>query len=93
MCTGMALLALAGVASLIQHFGPDGTRSAASMAGVVAGTVACAAIWWIRCPGCRRSVGFWSFKHPLGQFGPADLPSVRQCPYCSFPRTSKSGKS
>lgn len=87
LVVGGLLFAVTGLAAAAFHLGPDQTRSSARTAQAVAGLLAFAAIWWIRCPACRRSVGFWSFKQAVGKFGPTDLPSVSRCPYCSFPQS------
>jgi hypothetical protein len=87
LAVGALLFAVTGVAAAVFHLGPDQTRSSAGTAQAVAGLLAFAAVWWIRCPACRRSVGFWSFKHAMGKFGPADLPSLSRCPYCAFPQS------
>jgi protein-S-isoprenylcysteine O-methyltransferase Ste14 len=83
MAAGVVLFAVAVIAAAVFHLGPDQTRSPSRTIEAVAGLLACAAVWWIRCPACRRSVGFWSFKQVVGKFSPADLLSVAQCPYCS----------
>jgi hypothetical protein len=89
LAVGALLFAVTGVAAAVFHLGPDQTRSSAGTAQAVAGLLAFAAIWSIRCPACRRSVGFWSFKGAVGRLGPSDLPSVKRCPYCSFPHSGE----
>ena len=93
LAVGALLFAVTGLAAALYHLGPDQTRSSSGTARAVAGLLACAAVWWIRCPACRRSVGFWSFKQAAGKFGPSDLPSVSRCPYCSFPQPGGPRKS
>ena len=83
MAAGVVLFGVAVIAAAVFHLGPDQARSPSRTIEAVAGLLACASVWWIRCPACRRSVGFWSFKQVVGKFGPADLPLVPQCPYCS----------
>lgn len=89
LVVGALLFAATALAAAVFHLGPDQTRSSAGTAQAVAGLLTFAAIWWIRCPACRRSVGFWSFKHAAGKFGPTDLPAVARCPYCSFPQSGE----
>jgi hypothetical protein len=89
LAVGALLFVVIALAAAVYHLGPDQTRSSSRTAEAVAGLLACAAVWWIRCPACRRSVGFWSFKQAVGKFGPTDLPSVSRCPYCSFPQSGE----
>ena len=93
MAVGVLLFTIALVAAAIFHLGPEQARSPARVVEAVAGLLACAAVWRIRCPACRRSVGLWSFKHPVRQIGPGDTPAVRQCPYCAFPRSGDPSQS
>ncbi|MBK9517385.1 MAG: signal peptidase II [Anaeromyxobacter sp.] len=76
------LFAATAVAVLLDWLAPRDVALTASLVSAIVGTLSCVAFWSIRCPSCRRSVGFWTFKQPLRTSGPEALASLRSCPYC-----------
>lgn len=79
------LFGVAAVAVLLDRLGPRDVALTAGVVSAIVGTLSCVAFWSIRCPSCRRSVGFWTFKQPLRTAGPEALASLRSCPYCRHP--------
>jgi predicted lysophospholipase L1 biosynthesis ABC-type transport system permease subunit len=78
------LLLVAGVAALVQRFGPAESRFVASASGTVAFIVALALYLSIRCPACKRSLGYWSLSKPVGSVDFASPATVGTCPMCGY---------
>ena len=78
----MLLLVVCAIAAAVQFLGPGESRLFARDVCMVVGLLALVLIWSVRCPSCRRSIGFSSFKTQSPVGWQQALSAVEECPYC-----------
>lgn len=75
-------LAFGGVATAIDLLGPPAVSVPASLAVIALGSMALLFLVQIRCPACRRSLGWWALRtQRIGRWQDG-LASVERCPRC-----------
>ncbi len=84
---GWIALLISGAAAVVQFLGPDETTGYAYWVVIVSGSVGVAAEWSIRCPKCRRSVGWWAYSTGTAANARDMLENAPACPRCGFAPT------
>ncbi len=80
----LGTLAWGAVAGAVQFFGPRELAVPASGAVLALGTIGLVLLVRIRCPRCRKSLGFWAMRtQSFGKWQDA-LHTTEACPSCGY---------
>jgi len=80
----MAALVLAGIGAVVSFAGPRQARLGADLVLFCSGFMSMGFVRSVRCPKCRKSLGWWAFRHSRLDRWREDLESLTSCPLCGF---------
>ena len=84
VAVGIWTLVVGGFAVGIELLGPPEFRTAASVLVLVLAFLGFGVLWSVRCPKCRRSLGFAAFEKGRLMTWHEDLAFMTACPRCGY---------